>query len=457
MLLELIADFWLELSAMLALMLGSGFFSCSEAAFFSLSRNQRAEMGQGTSAERYAVALLSHPERLLTSILFWNLLINMTYFALASIITMRLQKSEMGEGWIPQGFAIGALLVMILTSELLPKNLGVLNPRRLSTLVALPLTAATNLVGKILPMLIQIGNATARLIVPNSKPEAALALEDLERAVELGSGETHDDKILLFQERQILQRVVDLASAKVAEIMRPRRRCTVISPPGTVSDLGDGVEGEYLLFTENDSDEISLAMPVSQLAMASTKQLVRQAEPVVYVPWCATASETLGQLRKEGRRVAAVLNELGETIGVVTLERLLDSVLRDSAAEDPIDPHAVRIRLTKGAWEATGTTPLRKIAKRINRPLTAKESARDPIKTSLDLALDSMRSVTVSGLMLEMLERPPCLGDRIELGGWVWTVIEGVDEVLEPGRDDMPIVVRIIPDLDFPSNQGRSK
>ncbi len=442
---------------MLALMLGSGFFSCSEAAFFSLTRNQRAAMGKGTTAERYAVALLSHPERLLTSILFWNLLINMTYFALASIITMRLQKSEIGEGWIPKGFGFGALLVMILTSELLPKNLGVLNPRGLSTFVALPLSAATNLVGKILPLLMQIGNATARLIVPTTKPESALALEDLERAVELGSSETHDDQLLLFQERQILQRVVDLTSAKVAEIMRPRRRCTVITPPGAISDLGEGVEGEYLLFTERDSDEISLAMPTNQLALAPPKQLVRQAEPVVYVPWCASASETLSQLRKEGHRVAVVLNELGETIGIVTLERLLDTILRDTTAEDPIDPHAVRIRLTKGAWEATGATPLRKIAKRINQPISPKDSSREPTKTALDLALDSMRSVTVSGLMLEMLERPPCLGDRIELGGWVWTVIEGADEILEPGRDDMPIVVRIIADLDFDEREGRTK
>ncbi len=443
MILEIIADFWLELSAMLALMVASAFFSCSEAAYFSLSRNQRNAMGKGTESERLALQLLESPERLLTTILFWNLLINMTYFALASILTMKLQRGPLGEGWIPQTFAIGALLAMIMTSELVPKNLGVLKPRLLAKLFSYPLTLAMRVVSVPLPALQTIGNATARLLVPEARTESALAIEDLERAVELGSGETHDDKQLLFQERLVLQRIVDLASATVAELMRPRHRCTVLPPPGTTTDLSEEIEGEYLLFTEPDSDEIAKAVPKSRIIFAQSKNLASIAEQVVYVPWCATASHTLNLLLKKGNRVAVVINELGETIGILTIERLLDNVLRDATQDDPMDAHAVRIRLASGAWEATGATPLRKIAKRISRTTnTRKEKS---MLAEIEKAFSSLRNVTVSGLMLEQLDRPPCKGDRIEFVGFEWEVSEGPKDIEESKSERQPIVVRIKP------------
>ncbi len=454
MILEVIADFWLELSAMLALMVASAFFSCSEAAYFSLTRNQRNAMGKGSDSERSALQLLETPERLLTTILFWNLIINMTYFALASILTLKLQRSPLGEGWIPQAFAVGALLVMIMTSELFPKNLGVLKPRALARLFAYPLATAMKVVSVLLPTLQTIGNATARLLVPQAKTETALAIEDLERAVQLGSGETHDDKLLLFQERQVLQRIVDLASATVAELMRPRHRCTVISPPGTISDIDDEIEGEYLLFTEADSDEIAKAVPKSRLTFAQPKNLAATAEDVVYVPWSATASHTLNVLLKKGNRVAAVINELGETIGILTIERLLDNVLRDATQEDPMDTHAVRIRLSKGAWEVTGATPLRKIAKRISRSSDTRREKS--LLAEIEKAFSSLRNVTVSGLMFEQLDRPPCIGDRIEFVGFEWKVVEGPEDIEESKSERMPIVVQIRP-LEDEMQEGRAR
>ena len=79
------------LPAMAVLILASAFFSGSEAAFFSLQTSDRAD--DSDRKRSLAVGrLLQKPERLLSAILFWNLLINMAYFAVASIVGTQLRN-----------------------------------------------------------------------------------------------------------------------------------------------------------------------------------------------------------------------------------------------------------------------------------------------------------------------------------------------------------------------------
>lgn len=66
----------------------SGFFSASEAAFFSLRLRDREQLACGGSSQQMAARLLSDPDRLLGAILFWNLVVNMIYSAIVSVLTL---------------------------------------------------------------------------------------------------------------------------------------------------------------------------------------------------------------------------------------------------------------------------------------------------------------------------------------------------------------------------------
>ena len=72
------------LAAMALLLVCSAFFSASEAALFYLRRPERRLLAAGNPSQRIAAALLADPDRLLTAVLFWNLLVNLAYFAVAS-------------------------------------------------------------------------------------------------------------------------------------------------------------------------------------------------------------------------------------------------------------------------------------------------------------------------------------------------------------------------------------
>ncbi|TWT86548.1 Magnesium and cobalt efflux protein CorC [Pseudobythopirellula maris] len=410
-----------ELLAMAVLMALSGFFSCSEAAMFSLSRESRAAMGTGRVPERAAMRLLADPERLLTSILLWNLVINIAFFALASVLTLRLERA--GESVLSKGVALASLLLIIIFSEMLPKNVGILWPRGLAAAVSLPLGAATKLVDPLLPALRATNNFAERLLIPRLEPEPYLELADLERAVALGSdaNDPHLDddqeqsargEALEELEREVLHRVVALAGTRVDEVMRPRKRYAMFRPPVSLVDLeGEAPPSGYVLITEPDSDEIVAALPTTRLALLPAEHLERYAESVATIPWCATCSSALSELQETGCRVAAVINEYGDTIGVVTREDLLDAIFSDPETHAS-DWHWIRPVGVKGvdgddetACEAAGGTPLRRLAKRFG------------------VEFPESKSVTVAGLLHELLEHAPQEGDRLVWGGLVWVVV----------------------------------
>ena len=79
-----------QLMSMFGLMLLSGFFSGSETAFFYLNREEIRRFRKGRSSERTAASLLDRPNHLLIAVLFWNLVVNLSYFSLASVITIRI-------------------------------------------------------------------------------------------------------------------------------------------------------------------------------------------------------------------------------------------------------------------------------------------------------------------------------------------------------------------------------
>ena len=85
------------LGAMAILIGFSAFFSASEAALFSLrAADRNALRGSSRRAQRMAAQLLEDPDRLLTAVLFWNLLVNIIYFALVLMIGFKLVASGIG-------------------------------------------------------------------------------------------------------------------------------------------------------------------------------------------------------------------------------------------------------------------------------------------------------------------------------------------------------------------------
>lgn len=138
------APLWLPgAAAMAGLIVASGFFSGSETAIFYLSRDELRVMQMGKPRERMVAELLRDPDRVLTAILFWNLLINLTYFAV-SVVTAR-QLVRGGYSGLAGLISFLALAAIIVFGEIVPKSLSITLRRHIAVLVSYPLALAVRI------------------------------------------------------------------------------------------------------------------------------------------------------------------------------------------------------------------------------------------------------------------------------------------------------------------------
>lgn len=401
----LLTDYAPWFVAMGVLLCSSGFFSLAEAALFYLNREQRSRFATGNRAQRLAARLLRDTDRLLTGVLFWNLLINIAFFTVASIVSVELDAA--GHAAAAGTVAVGALLALIVGGEMLPKSVAVLWPPTMATLVATPLAAALRVVDPVLPVVRLVNVLSCRVLWPGFQAEPDVRLRDLERAVEWSTS----NRALLAHEQAVLQSIVLLAEIRVDELMRPRTGIRLFRPPVHLSDLVPGLPPSgYLLITDPD-DEVSAAVPLFRLSVLPEQHLERLAEPVVYVPWCISAAEAFDMLRREQRQVAAVINEFGATIGVLTMDDLLQTVFSPGSSRSERLLQRLSIRQAgPDVWHVTGMTSLRRLSRyfRLVRPKS--------------------KSVTVRGIIQAKLQRLPQVGDECSWGPFHFRVLETSDK-----------------------------
>lgn len=392
------------LIAMAVLIIGSGFFSASEAALFSLKPRDRRTMQTGNATQRLAAHLLNDPERLLSAVLFWNLTTNIAYFAIASIVSLRLEEQTRFGQSTAVAFGVASLLIIIFCSEMIPKSVAVLSPRGLAGWVGVPLTVAVRLADPIMPAL-QLANVLSRrLIWPNFESEEYLEVTDLERAIELST----TDAQLIEQEQAALRNIVLLSDIRAEEWMRPRTQFQSFRPPVMLADLnGTMTPSGYLLITEPDSEEVDAAIHLKELADVPREHLEHYAEPVVPLPWCATVADALQALSQRNRQVAAIVNEFGETIGILTLEDILDTVFTYHPSRSRLLLGKKPIHdISENMWLVAGVTSLRRLSRYLN------------------IDLPPSKSVTVAGVIQQSLGRIARAGDTCNWGPFHMKVLE---------------------------------
>ena len=408
--------------AMALLMAGSGFFSASEAAMFYLRPRIREKMQSGTAGEKMAFQLTERPERLLSAILFWNLVINIAYFAISSIVAIRLESNESRSASVL--FAIVSLLAIIFFSEMLPKNIAVLRPRQLASAFSIPLSFAVRVVDPIMPLLRSVNLISRRLIWPGFEPESYMEVADLEKAIE----HTADNADLIKQEQTVMRNIVALSSNRVDEWMRPRTQFVTFQPPVSRLDLvKHGLpDSGYLLVSEPDSLEVSHAIRLDNQYELADEEIERFAEPVQYLPWCATVSEAFELMSQRQREVTVVVNEYGDTIGVLTIEDILETVFHDSPsrARRLLDVEPIT-KVDDSTWHVSGMMSLRRLAKQ------------------MEVEVPEVDSVTVGGVMQEVLQKLCESGDECEWGPFDLKVIKTdtpsgllVQLKMRPGTED---------------------
>lgn len=407
------ASIWLPwLFAMSLLVLGSAFFSSSETAFFFLSRDQISRFSTGSGRQKIVAGLMDNPDRLLTGVLFWNLAINLTYFAVGIVLISRLTQA--GYPAVAAMAGLFNLLAMIVFGEVVPKSLAVVHGPALAQLAAWPLATALLVLDPLIPFLGSMARILRRTFWPHIRLESQLNPEDLEHALDTSAALGHD---MLQEEQHVLHNLLDLNELHAEEVMRPRGHCLTVPPHGRLhsTHLPSIGNEDYLLVQDPAGHHIHGTVVLDHIHTETEQTFAELAEPVVYVPWCASLAQVLTQLEGRYRAVAVVVHEHGELVGILPYEDIIATLLSESPSRtERILRREPLLEVDNNRYHAEGLVTLRYLARRLRVTLTEHDESL----------------YTLAGLFQDRLERIPVLGDQFAWHGWLLTAIDVTDRGL---------------------------
>ncbi len=399
------------LPTILGLMCVSAFCSASESACFSLSTEQLKAMKDGSSTERIIAHLMATSDKLLIAILFANLIANMSFFAIISVITLEIQKTN---ATLAGTLSIVALLVMIILCELMPKAVAVLVPRTIAKIAAFPLLGITWVCKPILPMLRLAKDLSLRLFLPNFRPEPLLELSDINRAVTLSRGERSSDP----RNKELLRSLVALSDLTAEDIMRPRKMLPIFTPPVTLEDLRDADRTLGKVFIQEDDDEEKYVIShvlhmetLSSVPQSDLNSLEKYAVEVLYVLWNQPAAAIFETLYSKNCNVAVVIDEYGATPGVIFRSDIMERIFaRNSERVSQLTDNAPIRRRSENLWNVSGLYTVREFCQYFDLPLP-----------------ENVENNTIGGVIADQLEHLPKQGDTCEWNGFFFHVITGND------------------------------
>ncbi len=354
----------LQLLALAALLLASAFFSSAEVAFFSLHPIQihRLEKDHPPAGRRLR-AVLAEPNRLLSSILIGNTVVNVSAAVLGYAITEKLLP---GQG---EKVAIPVMTTLLLIfAEITPKRIAMAWPRQLARIYTRPMKAVLQILAPVQAMLESTGSLAAGPSVTASR----ISGDDLAAAIELPGDQTLDP-----HERRMLSSVVRLGRIQASDVMTPRVDLHGIDlnqqPSTEIITAAHNLHLRYVILFREDLDHIIGFLDIRAYRLDPHHRMETAQLPPYYVPETARLDGLLYSFLAEGRRIAVVVDEYGGTAGVITRGDILEEVVgeMDEHAAAPIfEP------LGRNRWIVEGSVSLEDVNQRLGVNLDAEGADR---------------------------------------------------------------------------------
>ena len=310
----------------------SALFSGAETSLFSISKLAIAQMKETKpKASLRLENLLANPPRLLGTILLSNLGVNViasTVFTLFVIALVRHYQLSAG-----LYLAVGSIIMtafLLVFGEVTPKVLAARRPLAFATIVV----PFINLLTKVFSPAVNILSALGAVILRREKSPGFPTDEELMTMIEIGK----EQGTITDTEEEILHNLLELEKRTTSEVMTPRIEIAGIEK-NTICD--EAVEfakktgfSRFPVY-ENTMDNVIGILYVKDLLtrIGEARSVDEIKRPAYFVPKAKKLSFLLEELRKKGSHVAIVVDEFGQTAGLVTLEDILESIFGEITDE----------------------------------------------------------------------------------------------------------------------------
>lgn len=398
-----------QLIILIILLILSAFFSSNETALMAVNKIRlRSLADEGNKRAAMVLDITeNHTQKMLSAILIGNNIVNISASSLATSLAYHF-------GGYMVSIATAVLTVAILVfGEITPKNYATLNAEKV-TLRYIPFFKFFMTVMTPFIFIINLFSRVIMLIM-HVDPDAvnnAMTEEELRTIVDV----SHEDGVIESDEKEMIYNVFDLGDANAKDIMVPKVHVTFANVDNTYEELIDIFREDKftrLPVYEGTQDNIVGIINMKDLLLydANTEFHMRDflREPHFTYEY-KNISELLVEMRDSTFNIAIVLDEYGETAGLITLEDILEEIVGEIHDEYDEKEDELVQQISDREYIIEGSMSL------------------DDVNDHLNTRLESEDYDSLGGFIIEHLDRLPATGDEVMTEDGIRLVVEKLDK-----------------------------
>lgn len=400
------------LISLIILILCSGFFSATETAYSCVSKIKLKTLF--TNGNRLAGKVLEFSEskydRLLSTILIGNNIVNISASAIATVFFAKiLLNSKIDSTVVATAVVTVAVLIF---GEITPKYIAKAYPEKISMLFYPVIKTVYYILIPLSFVFIGWKNLISKIF--RLDRQEVITEEEIITFVE----EAEDDGTIRKDETNLIRSVIDFDDLEVREVLTPRVKITAVSTESSFEEIKKVFKESRFSRLPVYKDSLDLIVGILHLkdfygSHKDSFSIKESMQKAFYIPEHTKLSKLLKTFQKERMQMAVVLDEYGGTMGIVTLEDILEELVGEIWDEHDIEIPEYQ-KLSDGSFIFMGNTPLDKVLS-----LTGAEDA--------DI---SHESNTLSGWLLEIFDEIPVAGQKIEASGIHAEVLESDEKTI---------------------------
>jgi len=399
----------LKIITLIILLIFSGLFSGAETALSSLNIITVKKLKKkGVKEANTLEKLLSRPSKTLSTILIGNNIVNIAATAIATELTLSLFSGKQVTFIVTM---IMTILILIF-GEITPKTYSAYNSEKVAIKLGKPLEVLSVVFTPFLIVLNRVTKVIIKALGGNvNNNRTTVSEEEIKTLVDVGE----EAGIIEKQEKEMINSIFEIGDIEVTEVMVPRIDIVYLEEDVTVEEAIKKVLKcgfSRIPVIKKSIDNITGIIYAKDLLACYFKQdkdeskgireLIR---PAYYVPESKKAIDLLTEMQLEKIHIAIVLDEYGGTLGLVTIEDILEEIVGDI-----LDEYDEEMDLIDYLDEQT--------------LIVDSKISIDEINETFKISLPEDEFESVGGLIFNLLGRIPKKGDNIEYNGLLFKILE---------------------------------
>ena len=397
-----------QLIILIILLMLSAFFSSAETALTTVNRIRiRSLADDGSKRAKTVLKITDNSGKMLSAILIGNNIVNVA----AASITTSLAYSLGGSAVAIANAVI--TIAILLFGEITPKTTATIHAEKLALIYAPIISIFMKIMTPVIFIINGLSNAVLLLlrIDPNAKNQT-MTENELRTIVDV----SHEDGVIESDEKEMIYNVFDLGDAKAKDVMVPRVHVTFADVNTTYEELIEIFREDKFtrlpIFEDSTDNVIGTLNMKDLLLFDNTKEFhIRDILREAYFTYeYKNISELLVEMREASFNIAIVLDEYGDTAGLITLEDILEEIVGEIHDEYDENEEDFIKEIGEREYMIEGSTNL------------------DDLNDRLDLQLESEDYDSLGGFIIEHLDRLPEEGDSITTEDGLRLVVESLDK-----------------------------